>query len=209
VTDQALLEELQFALLEPPDGGASWPSEVWTREEVLDGVNGGLRELLRATHLVVTRTELAVLAAATSVALPTDHLATAHLVWRSLAGVRTPLSPVDSFEADLGLPSWEVTGGTPLGYAALDASTLTLRLVPTPLANGTIELLYIARPTSMTGAALTLPVSDEFASGVKYDALGWLLSKVGRLQDPERSTYCEQRAQLTQLAANLLLKGFA
>jgi hypothetical protein len=210
VIDQDLLSELQYALMEPPDGGASWPGEVWTRDEVLDGFNGALREILRETHLVVTRVEIPVLALATSVALPVDWLASALAVWRDTAtSVRTPMGPVDSFEGDLAIPGWETTPGTPLGLVDLDTSTLVARLIPTPIANGTLELLYIALPASMTGAGDTLPIPDEFASGVKYNSLGWLLRKVGRLQDPERATYCELRYDLTTMLAELMLKGWA
>jgi hypothetical protein len=206
--DQDLLTELQYALIEPPDGGASWPGEVWTRDEVLDGLNGGIRQLLRETHLLTARVEVVVLAGALSVPLPADWLATGYLVWRSIAGVRTPLGPVDSFEGDLALPSWETVPGTPIAYADLDQTTLTLRLVPTPLAAGYLEILYVPRPASVNGAGELLPVPDEFASGVKYNALGWLLRKPGRLHDPERAAYCEGRYTLTQIAAELILGGW-
>lgn len=207
--DQALLTEIQYVLLEPPDGGASWPGEVWTRDEVLEGMNAALRALYRETQLVVTRTELAILANALSVAIPADWMATCHLVWRAANGTRTPLGPVDSFEGDLALPSWETTTGLPLGYADLDSATLTLRLVPTPAAAGTLEVLYVARPATVGGAGTVIPVPDEFVSGIKYATVGWLLRKVGRLQDPERAAYCEQRYELTKLAANLILGGWA
>jgi hypothetical protein len=210
MTDQQMLTEIQYALMEPPDGGASWPSEIWTRDEVLDGVNGALRELLRGTHLVVLRTELVVLAGALSIPLPTAWMATATAVWRdTTTNIRTPLGPVDSFEGDLALPSWETTTGLPLGFVMLDQANLTARLIPTPNANGVVELLYIAQPTAMTGANLTLPVPDEFSSGIKYNTLGWLLGKVGRLQDPERAKYCDTRYDLTEMAANLILGGWA
>ena len=207
--DQALLTEIQYAVLEPPDGGASWPSEIWTREEVLDGVNSAIQQLLRDTQLVVTRVELPIVGGALSVALPIDWMATLLTVWRALDGTRTPLGPVDSFEADLALPSWETAPGTPIGYDDLDGPTLTGKLVPTPLANGILELLYVARPTPLQGAGLPLPIPDEFASGVKYNALSWMLSKVGRLLDPERAAYCDKRYQITQIAAELILGGWA
>ena len=206
--DQALLTEIQYALLEPPDGGASWPGEVWTRDEVLDGLNGGIRALLRDTHLLTARVETPVTAGTISIALPADWLATGYLVWRALAGTRTPLGPVDSFEGDLALPSWETVPGTPIGYTDLDQSTLTLRLVPTPVADGTLEILYVPRPDPVNGAGQTLPVPDEFASGIKYATIGWLLRKPGRLHDPERATYCEGRYTLTQIAAGLILQGW-
>jgi len=209
MTDQDLLTEIQYALLEPPDGGASWPSGVWTRDEVLGGLNGAVRTLLRDTQLVVSRTELPVLAGALSVALPVDWLATASAVWRALDLARTPLGPADAFEGDLALPGWETTQGTPVGLDDRESASLTVRLVPTPLANGTLELLYIARPTPLAGAGVALPVPEEFASGVKYATLSRLLDKVGRLQDPGRAAYCDRRYQITQIAAELILGGWA
>ncbi len=209
MTDQELLTELQYAMLEPPNGGASWPSGIWTRQEVLDGINSAVQELLRDSQLVVTRLELPILGGALTVALPVDWMATCLVAWRALDGTRTPLGPVDSYESDLALPSWETVPATPIGYADLDTATLTLKLVPTPLANGTLELLYVARPANTMGAGAVLPVPDEFMSGVKYNTLSWMLSKAGRLMDPERAAYCDKRYQITQIAAELILGGWA
>ncbi|HEU5454215.1 MAG TPA: hypothetical protein VFU85_00885, partial [Nocardioides sp.] len=127
MTDRELLTDLQYVLIEPPDGGDTFPSLIWTRSEVLDAVNGGIRALIRDTHLQVVRTELVVAAGATLLDLPLDWLATAHLVWRAADGTRTPLGPVDAFEGDLAVPGWEAAPGLPLGYADLDGPTLTLR----------------------------------------------------------------------------------
>jgi len=213
MTDRELLSELQYVLIEPPDGGDAWPSLIWTRDEVLDALNAGVRALIRDTHLVVTRVELPVAALATRIDLPADWLATAHLVWRAADGTRTPLGPVDAFEGDLAVPGWETTPDLPLGYADLDGPTLTLRLVPTPEAPGTIELLYIAKPPEVApvvgGPELALPLAPEFDSALKYSALGTLLRKVGRLLDDERARYAERRYELTQTAAAILLGGWA
>jgi hypothetical protein len=214
MTDRELLSELQYVLIEPPDGGDSFPSLIWTRGEVIDAINAGARALVRDTHLVVTRVELPVATGATRIPLPPDWLATAHVVWRDgSTGRRTPLGPVDAFEGDLAVPGWEVDMGLPLGYADLDGPTLTLRLVPTPDVPGTIELLYIAT-LPMVGqpvgsAPMSLPLAPEFASALKYAALGTLLRKVGRLLDDERARYAERRYALTQTAAAILLGGFA
>jgi hypothetical protein len=209
MTDQALLTELQYALLEPPDGGQSFPSGVWTHDEVIDAVNAAERQLLRTTHLLVTRTELAVLAGATSVTLPAGWLATLHLVWRTAANVRHPLAPIDTTEVDLGEHTWETTPGTPKGYLDSDTETLKLRLAPVPDANGTIELLYVAVPTAVNGNGRSFTVPDEYISGVKYGGLETLLGKAGRLQDPTRAAYCRQRAQMVGIAAEIILGGFA
>lgn len=207
--DQDLLSELQYALLEPPNGGASWPSELWQRGDVLAGVDAALRALLRDTQLVVTRVEIPVLANALTVALPTDWMVTAMLVWRAVNNTRTPLGPVDSFEGDLALPSWETVPGLPVGYADEAGATLTLQLVPTPAATGTVELLYVARPAVTSGEGVVLPIPDEFVSGIKYYTLGWLLTQVGRAMDPERAAYCDRRYQITQIAADIIMGGWA
>ena len=207
--DRDLLSELQFALIEPPDGGDTWPSEIWTREEVLDAVNAGVRALARDAHLVLQRIEIAVAALTTTILLPSDWLATAYLVWRAADNTRTPLGPIDSYEGDLMLPSWETVPGSPLGYADLDRATLTLRLVPTPAADGTIELLYVVVPPEVDGTGLTIPLAEEFSSGVKYAALGTLLRKVGRLLDEERADYCDRRYELSHTAAEIILGGWA
>jgi len=211
--DRELLAELQYVLIEPPDGGDSWPSLIWTRTEVLSAVNSSVRALVRDTHMQVTRVEIPVTAGQVRINLPLDWLATAHLVWRAAANLRTPLGPVDAFEGDLASPGWETAPGLPLGYADLDGPTLTLRLVPTPAAGGTLEVLYISKPPPVAllpgDPASPLPLAPEFASALKYAALGTLLRKVGRLLDDERAQYAERRYQLSETAAEILLGGFA
>lgn len=209
MTDQALLSELQYALLEEPDGGQTFLSEVWSRAEVVDAINAAERLLMRSTQLLVARTEIAVLASATSVNLPANWLATILLVWRTAGGVRSLLAPIDETEIDLGHPTWETTPTTPKGYLDSDAETLTLRLGPVPDADGTVELLYVAVPTPVNGNGRPFTVPDDYLSGVKYGALETLLGKIGRLQDPERAAYCRERAELAATAASIILGGWA
>lgn len=209
--DRDLLTELQLTLIEPPDGGDSWPSLIWARDEVMDAVNCAVRALARDVHLDVVRTQIVVTAGTRLIGLPADWLATAALVWRTTASGRTPLGPVDSFESDLAVPGWEASRSLPLGYADLDQETLTLRLVPTPALDGVLELHYVRVPAVVTGAApgTELPVADEFTAGIKYATLGILLRKVGRLLDPERADYCDRRYELTHTAAAIILGGWA
>lgn len=208
--DQELLEELQYALLEPPDGGQSWPSDVWTRDDVLDAVNQGCRQIVRDTLAITTWLEQTVLPNALSVSMPADWMTTAHLVFRTFPQqTRMPLTRVDALEADCATPGWEATVGAPIGYCDLDTNTLELRLVPTPTSLGVLENLYVAVPAAVNGNGLTVPVPDELLSGVKYSALGTLLRAVTRLQDEERARYCDERYQITALATELLVAGGA
>lgn len=208
--DQDLLSELQYALLEPPDGGQSWPSEVWRRDDVLDAVNSACRQLLRDTEAQTTRLEQALPGGSLSVSLPADWLASVHLVWRVAASnARQYLCSTDAFEADHARPGWEVTQGTPIAYADLDTNTLELRLVPTPNANGFLEHLYVPNPPEVNGNGSTVGVPDLIVSGVKYGALATLLRGVNRLGDPERAAYADERYQITSIATTLLLGGGA
>jgi hypothetical protein len=208
MTDQSLLTDVQFCLLEPPDGGASFPSGLWTRAEVLDACSAGQRDLLRTTHLLTTRVEIAVLAGATSVALPANWLATLSVNWRA-SSVRYPLGPADAFEVDCILSTWEGTTGLPIVFLDGDTTSLLIRLAPTPSTNGTVELRYVADPTTLTGNGTALTVPDEFAGALKYAGLEMLLNKPSRAFDPERAAYCVERYDLVRLAAELLLAGGA
>jgi len=208
--DTDLLSELQLTLIEPPDGGATWPSGIWTRAEVLEGVNGGIHTLVNDVHLTLARIEINVAALTTTILLPSDWLATSSLVWRDQAtSVRTPLGPAGSFESDLALPGWEATPGSPLAYADLDQASLTIRLCPTPAAPGVVELIYVQQQPEVTGNGTPLPIAEEFVSAIKYTALGYLLRKVGRLLDAERSEYCDRRYELQRAAAEIILGGWA
>lgn len=208
--DQEFLAELQYALLEPPDGGQSWPSEVWDRDDVLEAVNDATAATVRDTHCRTTYLEQIVLVGARSVSLPPDWLTTAHLVWRATPQqTRYGLIPTDAFEADSGLPGWEDTLGIPLGYADRDTNTLELRLVPSPIQDGILENLYVPVPVAITGNGVEVPVPELALSAVKYHALSTLLSGVHRLQDPERAAYCDERYQVATLALTLLLAGGA
>lgn len=210
MTDQDFLSDLQYALLEPVDGGASWASEVWSRDDVLQAVSDACVAVVRDTHCNVAYLEQFVAAGDLSVGLPADWLATAYLVWRSMVNnARWPLAAVDSLEADGMLPGWEGIAGTPIAFADRDTGTLELRLVPTPAVHGTLENLYIPTPDAVEGANEELPVPDLVTSAVKYRSLSTLLGGVHRLQDPERTAYCHERYQIAVAATNILLAGGA
>lgn len=214
LSHQDLLSEIQYALQElpdgEPDGGASWPSEVWTRATVLQAVNDAAAVFVRETRVVTRYVEQPVLIHARSVSMPGDWLASAHLVFRALPSQqRSYLAASDAFEADQGASGWETNEALPYGYIDGDAQTLEIRLVPTPNTNGTLENLYIPQPDPIDGQGATLPIPDLAASALKYGALGILLSGATRLQDPVRAQYCQDRVAVTAAAVQVLLQGGA
>ena len=210
MTDQDFLAELQYALMEPVDGGQSFPSGVWTRDEVLDAADQGVRRVIRETQAITTFLEQFITDHSLSVGLPADWMGTAALVWRLFPqNTRIPLVPMDAFEADAARPGWEVTVGTPIGYVDLDTNTLELRLVPTPDVTGVLENLYVPIPNVITGAGDDMPLPDELLSAVKYDTLQTLLRDMNRLADAERAAYCEERVQIGIIATTMLIEGGA
>ena len=210
--DQEILTEIQYALLElpdgEPDGGASWPSEVWRREEVLQALNDSQAAVVRDTRVLTAYVEQAVLTDARSVSLPSDWLASAHLVFRTEPqGVRRYLHALSAVEADLGASGWETARGLPYGYIDGATHTLEIQLVPTPSQDGTLEHLYVPQPGVLDGNGQTLDVPEIAASAVKYRTLETLLSGAHRLQDPERAAYCRDRAAVVVAALQALLLG--
>jgi hypothetical protein len=227
MTDQELLSLVQRSLVEPVDGGASWPSGLWTRDEVITGLNTRMRQYLRDTHAIVTRVPVVVPALTNPVNLPADWIATLHCVWLEETGggafdpvafdvgafdgseERHPLSPADAFESDLMLSTWESTPGTPIVYLDGDQGTLTLRLAPVPDTDGVLELMYVSLPAAANGSGVTLSIPDEFLDGIRYGVLGNLLGKVGRGSDPQRAAYAEERFSMGELLTEIILGGWS
>lgn len=208
MTDLELLNNIQYVMIETPDQGASWHSGLWTRDEVLSYLNERQNRFIKNTHIVLTTGSIVVVAGTFRYDLPADWVATARVYWVPATGSSKELTPSDSWEADHGIPTWSVTAGQPKMYMDRDVPTLTIQLAPIPSVNGTVEVMYVASATDLNGAGASLSILDEFMPTLKYGILADMFSKVGRAHDPVRSTYCEQRYQMGEEIAQLLLKGF-
>lgn len=210
-TDQALLTQIQYAVIEPPDGGQSWPSGLWSRDEVLALCNQRQDRFLYDTLLLVGIAILSPVAIGDhQIALPDDWMRTVTLVWRGSDGTVRELQRVDTFEADHAIPTWFTTNGVPLFYMEDDVpGSLIVQFGPAPTVAGTLELLYVPSGTTLNGNGEILVLPDEAAHVVKYAALADMLSKDGRGRDPQRAAYCEERVTLAKQAVELILEGWA
>jgi len=207
-TDQALMQQLQYSLLEPPNGGQTWPSGVWTRDEVLNIANQRQNTLLHDTMLLVGAANVAVLASASRIDLPTDCIRLVTVVWRG--SVVRELLRSDSFEADHMISTWEDTDTVaPLVYMEEEAPLGQVQIGPAPIGAGTLDLLYVPLGTVLNGNGEILVVPDELMPVVKYGALVDLLQKDGRGQDLGRAQYCEHRFNMGVEIAKLILEGWA
>lgn len=207
VTDADLLTEIQYAVVEPPDGGVTWPSGLWTSAEVLGYLNQRQNRALKETLLLVGLAEIPVTAGTFRPALPDDWVRTVRVIWRGTDGVIRPLNRSDSFAADAAIPDWGTELNTPLVYMDEEGATLTLQLAPAPNVNGSLDLFYVPKGDPLTLFPDILNVPDEVAAGLKYGVLADMLSKDGRGRDDARAQYAEQRYGMYVEAVKMMMLG--
>lgn len=224
MTDQDVLTAIQYTVVEPPNGGASWPSGLWTRDEVVGSLTQRQSKFLKDTLSVVNVVDnttalqdtppanppiLTVAASQTRITLPQDCARIVDLVWRNENGVIRELERADTYEVDHALETWEATGADlPLAYME-DAPSRVVQIAPMPAIAGTLELLYVPSGTPFNGNGVGFTVPDECVHAIKYGTLADLFGKDGQGKDPARAAYCEQRVQLAVDATRIILQGWA
>lgn len=208
IADTTALSAIQFAVLELPDSGATFPSGLWTPEEVrtylTERQNRFLKQTLIQVGVAVTD---AGPARSAMFALPADWIATVSVVWQGEDGVIKELIRSDPFAADHGDPTWTVEARTPTVYLDYAQPTLQLQVAPIPNVGGRLEILYVPLGAPFTGTGEIFTLQDEFADAVIRGALADMLAKDGRGKDPARAAYCEGRYQLGVDAARIILDG--
>lgn len=208
--DQTLLESLQYALVEPPDGGASWPSGLWTLGEVCGYADQRQNRLLKETRLrLTTAPPIACPAGAFRFALPTDWIATVEVLYTGDEGTIRHLQRSDSFEADHAQPGWMYNRNWPQVYMEHDPGTLQIQIAPAPRVAGILTLRYVAAAAPLTGDGIALDVPDLLAHALKYGVLADCLGKDGRAHDAARADYARQRYELAIEWTRMLLAGGA
>lgn len=208
--DTAVLSEIQYVVIEPPNSGASYPSGLWTVAEVLDYLNDRQNDFLKRTTIRRTRATLVTVPNQPRQILPNDWIVTLRVGWQDATGTVTALSRGDMLEMDMADQGWDYQP-TPMPFCWTDGElpTRQIQLAPAGSDNGVIRLLYVACGTLLTGAGVALTVPDLCAPGIKYGVLADMLRKPGRAFDPVRAAYCEARYEQTIEAAALLLRSFA
>lgn len=209
MTDQELGTALQYGLMEPPDGGATYPSGLWTPAEVWASANERQNRFLKNSRYQVGSATLTAVIGVHRYALPDDWLTTVSLTWIGADGTVSPMDRSDSFEADHGLPTWSTTRGTPDVFMDEDSPLLTIQVAPAPIAAGTFALLYIPQGAELDGTGQLITLADEYATPVlKYGVYADLLNKDGRGKNPGKAAYAELRYQLGLDMSQILLRGW-
>lgn len=196
ITDQTILSQIQRVTLEGSgDGGATWPSGMWTQVEVLGYLNQRQNRFLAATGLFWTYLETNITINQANQANPSGWIATVFIAYKTGAGLYQELPKLDALELDLVVPTWPgASAASPRGYYEVDGDTLTTYVAPIPTAAGSaLERYYIALGTTLTAAGVNFSISDEFVPTIKYGALADMFSKVGPAANPILAAAAEER----------------
>lgn len=196
VLDQTILSQLQRVTLEHDgDGGSSWPTGMWTRDEILTYLNDRQNRLLLALGLVWTVEEPAIVGGVPAQPNPATWMATRFLAYHAPAGTYRELPRMDTLELDLVLPSWPLSSSlNPRGFYEIDGDTTNTYVIPAPLAVGaSLEWYFLALGTTLTGAGVAFTVPDDFTPTIKYGVLADMFGKVGPTANPILATAAAER----------------
>lgn len=208
VTDQQLLTEIQYALVEPTvDAGVTWTA-LWTAEEVLLLANWKQRQFLRETACVISQAVLLTIPNVHRHPLPIDWIVTLAVGWRRPNGTSYALHPATEVDATFAVTSWHTEPVIdPIAYTEVELPTLQIQILPASSDAGLIDLLYQALGATLLGTGIALTVPDDCAWIVKWGMLAPLLDKVGRSADPARAAYAETRYRLGVELVRSILRG--
>jgi len=211
VRDQTILNEIQYAVLETtPDGGATFPSGLWTAAEVLAFLNARQRRFIRQTRISIGRASFTL--APNTERVDISALGAFHDILQILRvtlidadGVWQDIPASDSFAVDHADPDWSLAASAqavPDAYSVTDLPTLQLLLMPASSVGGTMWIHYLTDPPDLDrGVAAGDPdgqilvLQAELSVAMKWGTLADMLGKPGRAHDFKRAQYCEQRAQ--------------
>jgi hypothetical protein len=197
VADSAVLEEIQYHMLEAPDLGVTWADDMWTATEVIQYANLRQERFLKEAPVLLGRAEI-VNSAALAQPLPEDWMITYRLIWKDDNGDRIILPRVDHHELDAALSTWPTgTAAQPQVYADTDMSTLSIHVAPIPTNGGEFEILYVPSAPTLDGLGVDsiFMVPEEFVPYIKYGIMADMYSKNGRAHNPALAAYCEGRFQ--------------
>ena len=209
MTDQEVLNELQYALQETPDSGATFLSGMWTVAEVIDYLNQRQRQFLKETAILYKRDTLITIPTEVRHDLPSGFITMQHASWHDADDNYYELRRGDFWETDHGNPDWEtVAADRPKLYLEGEMPTLILGTSPMTNSAGVIEILYVGLSTLLSNTGAEFEVPDEFVPAIMWGVISDMLSKEGRARDLLRAGVAEARYIEGREAAKIMVEGW-
>lgn len=186
MTDDTVLSLIQRYVLEPVvDGGRTWASGLWDREEVLGYLGDVEREFLRHTAVGRGWQQVDYGPAQPTVVLPHEVQQILHAD-ADQAGRSTPVVIVSRHEADQLLPAWVRTQDRPYALLVQDQGTSQVTLVPPAAAGGTLHLIVVPAPQTYSGLGDPLLVGDLWVPFLVQGVLARMFGKPGPAYNASR-----------------------
>ena len=200
MTDAELLSQIQTILIEPPDGGVTVPSGLWTAAELRDALHNGKQFVRVECAPFFERVTLTTVPNQIRYPLPQDWVATQRVVWHSPDGDKIDLGRDSTWSADYMEADWPMSQqGRPQIYTDTITPMPSLQVMPPARDAGVLEVLYLSTSTVLPD--LLVPIA-------KWRAVAILLAKDGRGQDLPRAKKANDLAEQGIQALNIFLKGW-
>lgn len=204
-TDRAEIGIMQYMLREPYDPiDGTGMSDQFTFSAMVTALERARNTYLADTLSVLTESTIIAAADESQLALPDTLINLRRLVWLSQDGAYSNLHLSDETEAVSYNTLYASDLDTPSYYSRVASSPLDVRLIPRPIATGSVKLI-----AAHTGAALdpatpvVLGVPNDITWAIRSLALADLLGRDGPAYDPSRAAFCISEYQLgVQLAVS-------
>lgn len=195
-TDQQLLNELQYHLLETANNGASMVSDLWTVSEIVDVLNKTYETFQAKTLLTQQSTTLA-----TNIGVHKYDLSSVdtrfsdimRIAWIDATGTSHGLQRIDTLQANALTIDWMTSSDTPFAYSITREEPLEINIIKAPKDPGYLHIIYTTYGTELSNTGVVVAVPDDFTPYIKWGCLATLLSKEGQAHDPGRAAYCNSR----------------
>ena len=198
LTDQILVQMLEYHLIEPPTPTAWTGTAMFSLVALTQALQRRLELFLWETGMVVTRETKSVTPDANGrVALPLDVISVRRAAWTNSTPITSPLLRDDEWSMNGYARTWPTpvvaSAVDPVAYSVGVTPPLVVKLAPPPTVIGTLDTLSVVRGAILNPVAgVLLGIPDDFAWVVKFGALSDLLSASGPAQDPARAALCAQ-----------------
>lgn len=198
VTDRELINDINYALMEPPI--VSWPggwigTEMFTLEDISATLSDSRDEVLKLTACIASSYDLG--ATQSRVTLPSDHIRILRAdINESGSSGPLPLWVDDQVQLYTTVRETSFPANRrPKTYAVSYSPQLTVDLWPPPLVSSTLNIQGIKSGGTLTPSVLatTLLIPDDASILLKYRTLMDLFSDDGLGRAPQMADYCEMR----------------
>jgi hypothetical protein len=205
VTDQYLVNEIEYQLLEPqtsmtPSSGspAVWAgSNQFALQDVLDALTRRQNEVLTQTGCTITQSLVAA-AIARRTLLPDTTLDIRRVAWIPAFGygyIPTILRQSDIWAKQSFDVTWtQASSKPPRNWMQSSEPPPSIDVDYVPPSPGQYDVLAVdSGPTSTNTSAQFMAIPDDWTFVAKWGALADLLSREANAKDAARAAYCQQR----------------